>query len=78
MPEFDAVHYLPHAAPAAILFQFAERDRYISEEEARLAFETASEPKFIRWYDADHSFNEQARDERAAWLSAQLGLDPTP
>jgi dipeptidyl aminopeptidase/acylaminoacyl peptidase len=74
MAPVDAIHYIGHAAPAALLFQFARHDQFISEGEALRYWRAASEPKEIRWYDTDHFFNEQARQDRIAWLGEQLGL----
>ena len=73
----DAIHFIGHAAPAALLFQFARRDQFISEQEALRYWSAASEPREIRWYDTDHFFNDQARQDRLAWLGERLGLSPT-
>jgi len=75
VPELDAIRYIGHAAPAAYLFQFAEHDAFIDEDEAWLYFNTANEPKTILWYDTDHfglQFAGQA--DRLTWLSEQLGF----
>lgn len=74
MAPVDAIHYIGHAAPAALLFQFARHDQFISEQEALRYFQAASEPKEMRWYDTDHFFDDRARQDRIAWLSEQLGL----
>jgi dienelactone hydrolase len=74
MAPVDAIHYIGHAAPAALLFQFARRDQFISEGEALRYWRAASEPKEMRWYDTDHFFDDQARQERIAWLSERLWL----
>jgi hypothetical protein len=34
----------------------------------------ASEPKEIRWYDADHDLGEQAAKDRLDWVGEQLDL----
>ena len=73
MAAFDAIHYIGHAAPAALLFQFARHDEFISAQEAMRYWEAASEPKEMRWYDTDHFFGEQARQDRVAWLGEQFG-----
>jgi dienelactone hydrolase len=69
-----AIHYIGQAAPAAVFFQFAERDEYIEREAALEYHEACSEPKRIEWYHAKHELNEQAHLDRVAWLSAHLGL----
>ena len=74
MAAVDAIHFIGRAAPAALLFQCAHRDEFISEQEALRYWTAANEPKEIRWYDTDHFFNEKARQDRMAWLSEQLGL----
>jgi pimeloyl-ACP methyl ester carboxylesterase len=68
----DALHYVGHAAPAKLLFQFAERDDFISPWDAAVYFQAASEPKEVKWYDTDHSFNAEARREREEWLGQVL------
>ena len=76
-PRLDAIHYIGHAAPAALLFQFGTLDSNIPEAAAMEFYDTASEPKFIQWYDTGHAFsNEQARLDRAVWLATQLALHP--
>jgi dienelactone hydrolase len=71
-----AVHYIGRAAPAAVLFQFAEHDEYITREAALEYYEACSEPKRLEWYDAEHALNEQAGLDRVEWLGTQLGLAP--
>jgi len=75
VPELDAIRYLPYAAPAAYLFQFAQQDAFINQEEAQLYFDTANEPKTMLWYDIDH-YNLQflSQADRLAWLGEQLGF----
>lgn len=64
----DSVHYVGHAAPAKILFQFARNDEFISPWDAEAYAQAASGPKEVKWYDTDHFFNEEARRDREAWL----------
>jgi len=68
----DAVHWIGHAAPAKILFQWARRDEYISPVDAALYVQAASSPKEEKWYDTDHFFNDQARKDRDDWLAGVL------
>ena len=73
--ELDPVRYVSHAAPAALLFQFAKTDHYITTEAAAAFFEKASETKQIKWYAAEHDMNvESARNDRRAWLTRELRL----
>ncbi|HEX3128835.1 MAG TPA: alpha/beta fold hydrolase [Thermoanaerobaculia bacterium] len=70
----DAVHYVGHVAPAKLFFQFARHDEFISEWDAAVYVQAASEPKEVKWYDSDHFFNEEARRDRDEWLAKVLGL----
>ena len=75
MKELDPVGYVARAAPASLLFQFANSDKFISHETALTLFNAASKPKEIRWYDTIHEMNiEAAREDRRAWLTRKLGL----
>lgn len=75
VPDLDAIHYVGHAAPAAILFQFSEFDPFIDAEEAQLYYDTASEPKTMLWYKTDHhGLKTRGRVDRLQWLSEQLGF----
>lgn len=75
---YDACYYIGQAAPAALLFQFARHDDYVSAQEAEHYFELASEPKSIVWYEhCNHELSARARVDRACFLCAQLGL-PAP
>jgi fermentation-respiration switch protein FrsA (DUF1100 family) len=75
---YDACHYIGQAAPAALLFQFARHDDFVSVQEAERYFELASEPKEIVWYEnCKHELSTQARIDRVNLLCEQLGL-PTP
>lgn len=65
----DAVHYVGHAAPAKLLFQFAKTDEFISPWDAEVYVQAASRPKEVKWYDTDHYFNEEARRDREEWLA---------
>lgn len=75
MKEVDPIRFISRANPARILFQFANRDTYISKSVADEFFGAASEPKQVKWYDSEHDLNiEAARVDRRAWLTQQLGL----
>jgi hypothetical protein len=71
----DAVHYVGHAAPAALFFQCAREDEVITEATSLRYYEAGSQPKRIEWYDAGHGLNDQARLDRAQWLAEHIGLD---
>lgn len=73
--DVDPIHYIGIAAPAALLFQFARQDVYIPEAAATEFFDQASQPKEIRWYDAEHDLDvPAAANDRRDWLSARLSL----
>jgi len=75
MAPLDARHYIGHAAPSYLFFQFARNDSSVAAEDGRRYFELASEPKQIAWYDhCGHEFNAQARLDRATWLCEVLHL----
>lgn len=73
--DVDPIGYVSHAAPASLLFQFANHDKYISKEVADTFFAAASKPKEVKWYDATHDLHiEEARKDRREWLTKQLRL----
>jgi hypothetical protein len=73
----DADRVLPYAAPAAILFQFAEFDQYISRDDARKSIQAASEPKTVKWYLCGHEFSDvRALPDRGEFLKREIGTAP--
>lgn len=79
MEPLDASHYIGHAAPARLVFQFARTDEFVSVNDAQRYFELASAPKEIAWYDGcGHGLNARARLDRAAVLCAQCGMPRPP
>jgi dienelactone hydrolase len=73
-PKYWAIHYIGHASPAALLFQFARQDEYITKEAADKYYAAASDPKTVIWYDTNHAFNEQAQLDRLNWLKTLFGI----
>jgi dienelactone hydrolase len=73
----DPGKYLPHAAPAVLLFQYGGQEKFLTPERARATAALASEPKMVKIYDAPHALNAQARRERVAFLTDQLKLTQT-
>jgi hypothetical protein len=77
MAPLDARHYIGHAAPAQLLFQFARTDPFVSAEDAERYFALASPPKQMTWYDGcGHELSAQARLDRITFLGEQLGILP--
>ncbi|EFH88304.1 dipeptidyl aminopeptidase/acylaminoacyl-peptidase-like protein [Ktedonobacter racemifer DSM 44963] len=74
MEPLDAIHYVGKAAPAALFFQFARHDEFVTERDALWYEQVASSPKLTKWYETDHQFNPEARHDRVAWLCTQLSL----
>ena len=70
----DACHYLGHAAPSHLFFQFARNDEFVPITDGERSFALGSSPKQMAWYECQHAFNAQARLERAIFLCEQLGL----
>jgi len=68
----DPVRYVSRAAPAALLFQNGTRDPVSPRADVNAYFRVARAPKEQRWYDAPHELNDQAREERDAWLDKLL------
>ena len=71
---FDPITHVASLSPAPVLFQFADDDFHVSVERAQAFFEAASHPKEICWYQAGHGLNDQAAEERVAWIANQLKL----
>ena len=75
--DLDALRYVGHAAPVALLLQFANFERYFDKTAEQHYIDAASEPKKVLWYDTGHELNDpQALRDRYAWLAAQIGLKP--
>jgi pimeloyl-ACP methyl ester carboxylesterase len=70
----DAIHYVRHAAPTPLLFQFARYERYFSEAAMTRYAQAASEPKLVKWYETGHDLNDvRALLDRADWLRGEIG-----
>ena len=68
----DPVRYVSRAAPASLLFQNGTQDPISPVKDVNTYFNAASGPKELRWYETGHDLNEQAREERDAWLAKLL------
>lgn len=74
LSDVDPINYIGHVAPAALFFQFGRSDGYPTEEKAKSYSEKASDPKFVKFYDAGHALNDEAKRDRATWLRGQIGI----
>ncbi len=69
----EPIHYVGHAAPAALLFQHATEDQSVSPSEAVRFQEAGSEPKTILWYESGHILGKEATDDAVEWLRDHVG-----
>src|ERR1700674_226156 len=74
----DQGKFVSHAAPAVIFLQFSNQEKAFSPESARRHAAVVSEPKQVRFYDAPHALNAEARRDRIQFLTEQLKLRPLP
>ena len=71
----DPVLYVPKLAPARIFFQFANKDEYVSAEEAAEFYAAAQAPKHMATYAAGHDLHTaEVAADRVAWLERELEL----
>jgi len=75
MQGLDPIVLIRSAAPATLLFQFANLDTFITRDAALLFYRAASSPKQIKWYQTTHEMDlEAARVDRCDWLAEKLKL----
>jgi cephalosporin-C deacetylase-like acetyl esterase len=70
----DQGKYVTHAAPAAVFLQYATKEEYLTPERAREYYALVSEPKTLKFYDAPHALNAEARRDRIAFMAKELSL----
>jgi uncharacterized protein len=70
--DIDPITFISKVAPARIMFQMGTREEFFSRGNMQSLADEASEPKVVRWYDAGHSLNEEARQDRDHWLVEEL------
>ena len=68
----DEGKYISHAAPAAVLLQYATNEPFLNAEIAKQYLAVVSEPKTLKLYDAPHALNAAATRDRIAFLADQL------
>ncbi len=71
----DAVHYVSLPGKAPVLLQDATHDEFGSEAMFARSAEIVATPKAVKWYDAKHALNAEARVDRYIWLRKYLGLN---
>ncbi|MFZ2472732.1 MAG: alpha/beta fold hydrolase [Methanothrix sp.] len=73
MEPIDPLRYIKNAAHSALFFQFGRTDVFFPMQKFLEYYEAGSEPKSIRWYNADHySINEVGRSDRIEWIQGFL------
>jgi dienelactone hydrolase len=68
----DPTRHLAATGKLPVLFQFATRDRFVTKAAADALAASATGPKDVRWYDAEHALDAAATRDRVAWLRARL------
>jgi cephalosporin-C deacetylase-like acetyl esterase len=74
----DQGKFVSHAAPAVVLLQFSNQEKSMPPELERRHAAIVSEPKQVKFYDAPHALNGEARRDRIQFLTEQLKLRPLP
>jgi pimeloyl-ACP methyl ester carboxylesterase len=71
----DPLYFLPFAAPSPLLFQFGFEDRSFPRDKFIEFAAAGSEPKAVKWYNADHHMlGSDAQRDRLEWLRTPLNL----
>jgi hypothetical protein len=74
----DPIHYLAALRPMPVLFQFAADDEFVSEEDRAEMVAAVPYPVESVVYESDHRLNDQAMNDRCAWLSRAFGQAAEP
>ena len=69
----EPIHYVSHAAPAALLFQNGTQDASVPPVNAQRYQEAGSEPRTTMWYEAGHLLPPQSARDKAEWLQEYIG-----
>lgn len=70
----ESIHYVGHAAPAALLFQNGTRDASVSPYMALWYQRAGSDPKTVKWYDSGHRLPTEHLMDQLEWLSRYIGI----
>jgi beta-lactamase class A len=77
--DIDAIHFVGHAAPISLLFQFANFEQYFDRTSMEHYAAAASDPKEVLYYDTAHDLNDpQALEDRYDWLAKHIDLRRVP
>ena len=68
----DPTRHLARIGKLPTLFQFATRDKFVTKAAADALAASATGPKDVRWYDAEHELNTEATRDRLAWLRRKI------
>lgn len=71
---FTGENYVKKAGHAPLFFQFAREDEGITPAESQRYGDAASEPKKVKFYEAKHALNDEARRDRIQWLREILSV----
>lgn len=78
MVPIEPIRYVNNSTSTALLFQIAQLDTAVAQEDAMALYNAAGGPKELRFYNAGHNLNAESQGERFAWLRDKLGFDPDP
>ena len=74
----DAGAYATQLGPSAAFFQYALHDDFSPVVYAQRYFDMAAGPKDVKFYDADHALNAEARRDRFKFLQQHLAFQNLP
>jgi len=67
MKPYNPDLYLPYKK-APCLIQVGKNDEFITKKENKKFIKITPKPKKVKWYDATHGLNEEARSDRMKWV----------
>ncbi len=75
MKPLDPAEFVGESAPTPILFQCANFDEIVPKDACQSLYQTAGQPKQIKWYDSKHNFQDfDAAFDQVKWLQQHLRL----
>lgn len=78
MVPIEPIRYISNSTTTSLLFQIAQLDDVVAQDDAMALYNAAGGAKEVRVYNAGHPLNLEALSERFEWLREQLGFDPDP